>query len=52
MSPDELKRQVTTNCLNARYWVSDKNTFEIKDRPASDVLALVGDEPRLEFDQV
>ena len=52
MSPDELKRQVTTNCLNARYWVSDKNTFEIKDRPASDVLTLDGDKPHLHFDQV
>lgn len=52
MLSDELRQQVATNCLSATYGVSDKNTFKIKDIPASDVLALVGDEPRLEFDQV
>lgn len=52
MSLDDLKQQVTAHCLMAKYWVSDKNTFDTKGIPASDVLALDGDNPHLHIDQV
>lgn len=42
-----LKQKLVENCKAASYGISDKNTFEVKEMQARDVLVLDAGQPRL-----